>query len=478
MKSFEDLYNDSEELQAEAAKAGREGRQQEFLKAHGCGAVAGGRKFTMRKLISVLLALCCLTAACAAFAEEADYTLDRVVILSRHNIRSPLSGSGSLLGDITPHEWFAWTSRPSELSLRGAVSETMMGQYFRLWLEKEGLIPENWQPEEGEVRFYANAMQRTIATARYFSAGLLPVAAVPVETHAAYNTMDPVFGNQLHFVTDEYAQDVTAQIAAKGGAAGLDGILAGLGDAISLLMETADIEKSDAYQAGTYGDLKNGETKITLEEGAEPKMSGPIRTATSVADAMTFQYYEEADAKKAAFGHELTLADWQKIHSIVDVYTEMLFRAPLISVNIAHPLLQEIRAELTGEGRKFSFLCGHDSNIASVLSAMRAEEYLLPETVEQDTPIGVKLTFERWISGDGEPFWKVSLVYQSTEQLRAMSPLTLENPPMIHPLSFEGVNANEEGMIAEAALLGLLDDVIDDYDELLEEYSGEAEEAA
>ena len=33
---------------------------------------------------------------------NAKLTLDRVVVLSRHNIRSPLSGSGSLLGDITP----------------------------------------------------------------------------------------------------------------------------------------------------------------------------------------------------------------------------------------------------------------------------------------------------------------------------------------------------------------------------------------
>ncbi len=55
--------------------------------------------------------------------KEADgkYTLDKVVVLSRHNIRSPLSGSGSLLGDITPHTWFQWTSQPSELSVRGAV---------------------------------------------------------------------------------------------------------------------------------------------------------------------------------------------------------------------------------------------------------------------------------------------------------------------------------------------------------------------
>ena len=162
------------------------------------------------------------------------------MILSRHNIRSPLSGSGSMLGDITPHEWFRWTSNPSELSLRGAVLETLMGQYFRLWLEQKGLFPENYQPEEGAVRFYANAKQRTIATARYFSAGLLPVAAAPIETHVTYDTMDPVFDPTLNFVTEEYIQDAITQIAEKGGETGLDGILSGLNDAISLLIDIAN----------------------------------------------------------------------------------------------------------------------------------------------------------------------------------------------------------------------------------------------
>ena len=80
---------------------------------------------------------------------------------------------------------------------------------------------------------YANAKQRTIATARYFSAGLLPVAAMPIETHVTYYTMDPVFEPSLNFVTEEYIQDAIAQIAERGGEAGLDGILSSLNDAIS-----------------------------------------------------------------------------------------------------------------------------------------------------------------------------------------------------------------------------------------------------
>ena len=199
-------------------------------------------------------------------------------------------------------------------------------------------------------------------------------------------------------------------------------------------------------------------------------MTGPIKSATSVADAMILQYYEEADARRAAFGHDLTEADWQKIHSIVDTYTAMLFEAPLVSVNVAHPLLKEIQAELQAEGRQFTFLCGHDSNLASVLAAMGVEHYLLPEAVEQHTPIGSKLVFERWLNENGEAFYQINLVYLSTTQLREVKPLSLEAPPMIYPLRFHGTEVNADGMIAEADLLALLDTAINAYDELVELY--------
>ena len=428
-------------------------------------------------VMAVLLTLVMLSGSAIAEADRQGYKLDKVVILSRHNIRSPLSGSGSLLGDITPHTWFGWTSNPSELSLRGAMLETLMGQYFRLWLEDEGLFPENCRPEEGTVRIYSNAKQRTIATARYFSAGLFPVADVPVEYHGDYDTMDPTFTPKLNFVTDEYARDAAAQIEAMGGIAGLRGIHASLLDDIQLLMDVTDMEQSEAYQAGNYGDLMKDDTEIMLEAGKEPGMKGSIKTATSVADALILQYYEEPDALKAAFGHELTDAEWRRIHGIVDTYSEMLFTSPLVSVNVAHPLLQELRSEMEEDGRKLSFLCGHDSNVASVLAALGAGEYSLPETVEPKTPIGVKLVFERWLTEDGEAYYAVHLVYQSTEQLRGLSPLTLENPPMKAPVVFEGVQTNEDGMIAEADLFSLFDSALDAYDAIRELYEGEDEAA-
>ena len=143
---------------------------------------------------------------------DGSYHLEQVVVLSRHNIRAPLSNSGSAVGQLTPHAWTEWTAPDSELTLKGGVAETIMGQYFRKWLESEQLIPENYIPEDGEVRFYTNARQRTIATAQYFSSGMLPVANVPIEYKDEIGATDPTFKVLLTYMSNAYAEAVDEQL--------------------------------------------------------------------------------------------------------------------------------------------------------------------------------------------------------------------------------------------------------------------------
>ena len=85
------------------------------------------------------------------------------------------------------------------------------------------------------------------------------------------------------------------------------------------------------------------------------------------------------------------------------------------------------------------------------------------------------MVFERWRDRAGEGFYKVNLVYQSVEELRTIQPLSLEIPPMIVPVSFEGAAVNENGMIAEKDLMDLFEDKINLFYELEEEYNGEEE---
>lgn len=405
-----------------------------------------------------------------------NYTLKEVVVMSRHNIRSPLSSNGAAHVAATPHEWFKWTSNSSELSLRGGVLETMMGQYFRKWLEAEELIPENYMPADGEVRFYANSKQRTIATAQYFSSGFLPAANVKIEQNGEFNKMNPVFDPKIDFYSESYAEAVQKQFEELGGAK----IAADLEENYKLLADVVDYTQSEGYKSGELKDFVIDDTTITPALDKEITVGGTLSAACSVSDPLVLQYYEEPDPVKAAFGNDLTTEQWEQIAEITTKFGQVRHGLPLVAINAAHPLLQEIRSEFTNDGRKFTFLCGHDANIMGILTALEAEDYELPYTLEKKTPIGVKLVFEKWEDKDGKEFAAVELIYQSTEQLRNRSFLTLDTPPAIYSLSFDGMEKNADGLYSYDDVAARLDKAINAYDEMVEEYGDEtaADEAA
>ena len=374
------------------------------------------------------------------------YTLKQVVVLSRHNIRSPLSGRNSTLQRITPHEWYHWSSAPSELSLRGGALETMMGQYFRKWLVSEGLMQENEIPAEGTMRFYANSKQRTIATAQYFSSGMLPVANVRVEHHCEMDKMDPVFHPQITDDNENFKTLAQQQIATMGGEKGLVGIGEKMADNYKVLERVLDMNQSKACLEGDSCHFHTDDVHVYLIKNREPGMGGSLRLACQAADALVLQYYEEPDAVKAAFGDTISWEDWESISEIKDWYGDVLFTAPAVACQVARPLLQTMLEEMQCDGRKFTFLCGHDSNIGSVLAALDVEDYSLPQTIEKKTPIGCKLVIEKWENAEGQLFASLNLVYQSTEQLRQMKLLDLENPPMVFPIRLKGLSANTDGL--------------------------------
>ena len=403
---------------------------------------------------------------------SSEYTLEQVVVLSRHNLRAPLSSNGSVPSELTPHQWIEWSAGSSELTLKGGMEETSMGQYFRKWLDQEGLIPENYVPKEGEVRFSARDKQRCRATARYFAAGMLPLADIEVEhpgdAKGTEDFMEPV----LHFYSDDYAADATAQVAAMGDDTGFDGLAQQNRDVIKLIMDTADMQDSEIYQSGKYGDLLADSFGYSMKGAdTEPDITGAVKPAYQVADALLLQYYEEPDAVKAAFGHELKDEDWAEIGAFMTTCLKMKHGAPLVAANITNPLLRELKTELENENRKFTFFCAHDCTVLGTLSALGAEPYTLPESIETMTPIGVKLMLERWRDGEGQAWYRVYLLYRSTEQIRSGEMLTLDNPPLTYDLRFEGVETNADGLISEADLFGLFDRSIDVLNELENTYA-------
>jgi glucose-1-phosphatase len=168
-------------------------------------------------------------------AFHSKYHLAQVIVLSRHNIRAPLANAEKL-GKITEHQWHDFGVKGGELTAHGAQIEEKMGAYCRLYFQKEELFPVAYQPEARDILFYANAFQRTIATARSFETGMFPDVDVPVRYNGNVNDADPVFlpGQGGHRAP--FDEKLTEELAALGGESALtQSVAAGVKTAAAVL---------------------------------------------------------------------------------------------------------------------------------------------------------------------------------------------------------------------------------------------------
>ena len=403
-----------------------------------------------------------------AWKKRDGLTLKQVVAVSRHNLRAPQDKNMETLANSTPHTWIEWTAAGSELTTKGGVAETIMGEFFRKWLEDEGLIPQNYIPQEGAVRFYSNPRQRTLATTQYFSSGMLPVANVKIEYHGEYDTRDEVYMPRFGYVSNTYTDAATEEIAKLGKDKGLAGVDADLQESYDLISEVMDYKNSKDYEEGA--DLKVGDMGYAIAQGEEPKVTGSLATANVFSDALVLQYYEAKDVADAAFGKELTYDQWKTIAAAKNAFGDRRYDSKLVGVDCARLLAGEVSKELGKDGRLFTFMCGHDSNQSSLLHALGVSEYELPDTIETKTPIGGKILFEVWENEAHEKYCNVRYVYATTEQIRNLSMLDLATPPASFDLDFAGISRNADGLYALADVQKLLADVGTQYEQLPVDY--------
>ena len=392
-----------------------------------------------------------------AYAEQ-NYNLEKVLILSRHNLRAPLVTKNSELSQMTPHNWFDWQVKAGELSLKGALLETSMGQYFRLYFADENFFTENYIPQANEVRFYANSFQRTIATAKYFSAGLFPVANENVEYKFGVNETDPIFlASQDKNFNENYFRRLQNEKEKSGGEEILKKILSEYATTTAKILDF----KNSPYAK------KNKVTNFSAEDfkiGNNPYVEGNLRLAMTASDALMMQYYET----KNLFGKNLTEKDLKNIADAEYFGVNLIFEWQTWATAHINPMLILIRDELSDDNRKFTFLCGHDVTVAMVLSALGIENYNLPDSIEKMTPLGAKLVIEKRIGDDGKHYAAINLVYQSTKQIENVETLDLNNPPKIFPLKFKNLQANSDGLYLYADFEKILNQSIVEYDLLIE----------
>jgi 4-phytase / acid phosphatase len=154
-----------------------------------------------------VIALAGLPAAPPALAEEQATpiprgTLVKVVILSRHGVRSPIPKQ-SELDTWTESQWPIWrcptkdepnkVCDPGQLTPRGASLAQQMGIYYQTYSFAHDLISIESCPAKDDLFFWADTDERTVDTGRALLQGLVPRCDISPYLHEASSPPDRVF---------------------------------------------------------------------------------------------------------------------------------------------------------------------------------------------------------------------------------------------------------------------------------------------
>ena len=392
--------------------------------------------------LCALSVLAALPIGMAAQTAEGDMQLQQVLMFSRHNLRAPLADNGSVLEQSTKKSWPQWSVPGGQLTTKGGVLEVYMGNYTRQWLAQQGLVQNGSCPDSSNVFVYANSLQRTVATAQFFVNGAFPGCDIAVTHQDAMGSMDPVFNPVITDDSEEFNKKALAAMTAENEKLALK-------PALQQLDKIVDYKSAPACNNKKQCDLSSGDNVFSAENGKEPNVSGPLKVGNSLMDAFTLQYYEGFPLEQVAWGQIKTPEQWKALSAIKNGYQDALFTSPEVAREVAAPLVDYIRSQLVDQDKanapKITLMVGHDSNIASLLSALQVKPYELPGTWE-NTPIGGQLVFERWHDAkNNKDLLKLEYVYQTADQLRDGEVLSLKNPPKRVTLQLEGCPTDGNG---------------------------------
>ncbi|MGV3346058.1 bifunctional glucose-1-phosphatase/inositol phosphatase [Enterobacteriaceae bacterium LUAb1] len=408
-----------------------------------------------KSMVCALSLLTLLFAGHVVRAAESTYQLEQVLMLSRHNLRAPLANNGSVLDQATTKPWPQWQVAGGELTTKGGILEVYMGNYTRAWLSQQGLIRKSECPDSGQIFAYANSLQRTVATAQYFIIGAFPGCDIPVTHQDEMGMMDPVFNPVVTGSDAAFQQQATEAMKQAEDQQNLEA-------AFQQLDKIVDYKNAPVCKGKKQCSLtRPKQNHFSAKKGAEPAVVGPLKTGNALIDAFTLQYYEGFPEKQVAWGQIKTPEQWKQLSAIKNSYQDILFTSAVVAGNVSAPLVDYMRGQLfdqaLADAPRIILMVGHDSNIASVLSALKFKAYDLPGQFEKN-PVGGQVVFQRWRDKKSRQEWlKVEYVYQTTEQLRDATPLSLKTPPQRVLLQMEGCAVDANGFCAWDTFKTILD---------------------
>jgi len=355
-----------------------------------------------------------LSAAGPVLAAEGGETLERVVIVQRHGVRSPTKPP-SAYARFSSEAWPDWPVAPGMLTPHGAENIRLMAARLKSHYAGLGLLPADACPAGVSV-WADGADERTRDSGQAFLDGGFPGCGLTAE-HGPEGRHDPVFdGAELACKPDP---DVSRRALVSA--------------AQALESRGAEIER--AKQA----------LNAILKPPAGEEVQD-LKTAASLAEILLLEYGQGMELARVGWGRASAgaIAEVMPLHNLS---AAMNRATPYVAAHNGAVLARTVLSALQGEER-LKLIAGHDTNLSN-LGGILGVSWSLPGQPD-DTPPGGALAFELWRDGQGQRTVRLAFFYQTLEDMRLAADKPLGKVDVQAPVPLDAfVERVEQALPAE-----------------------------
>lgn len=379
-----------------------------------------------------------------------DTTLKQIIVFGRHSIRSSVTDP-SVLQTYSVNDFPDFGVPKGRLTPRGKQAAALLGAYFREYLLNQGLLTGNDQEDAAQSYFRSNSIERSYETAVAFQGSLIPGSAESVHSFP-FHVPDPVFDPILAGVAqvDPYRAQNEVQAIFNNGSA----LASAYSGEYSLIRDVlfnsqpAPNDKTDPTSAPITltAATATPDNHIPLYTGGVINVGG-LQSVIDAADPFVMQY---ADGLETAWGR-LTLDQLSQQTRIVSLLFDIQMRSPYLnrvqSSNAASHVLRTMQQAVSGHDLRGAFgdaksrvvvVVSSDGYVSGLAGLLRLH-WQLPGYQPDFCAPGGALVFELRQSKKSKRYLvRAFYTAQTFDQLRNLTPLTLEEPPATIQLLIPG----------------------------------------
>lgn len=391
-----------------------------------------------------------------------DTVLKQIIIFGRHGVRSAALPSSTLSSfAVRPYPDFGVPT--GYLTVHGRKAQYLLGRYYRQYLLQAGLLSGNAQRDANRSYFRANSIQRSNVSAAMMAQALLPGIDVLVYSYPL-GTPDPVFDPIATRIVTANGDQAAREIAGIYGTG--DSLKAAYGAELSLIRSLLF-----GYPNGTVPPPPTPAGLVDATALPVPLTptktgvataniidSGAIANTLYAADPFVMEYTDGLPMSDVAWG-ELSVEALSQQTRIINLLfgIEMLppYLNRLQSSNAASHVLRSMEQAAIGDTIPGAFgdpkdkllvVNSSDAYVAG-LAGLLHMHWLLPGYQQDYCAPGGSLVFElRERKRSGNLIVRAFYTAQTFDQLRNLTPLTLERPPATMQLFIPGGSRSEKDL--------------------------------